>query len=189
MAMQDSSKEYGDLFRGLALNISFNLMQKALCDFTQAEVLGLKPENLEAISKLSPLEVSQIVREISLDLVDLTVNTQSVQSVLESFFKNKRQQELISDLLKNGASNNQIKQWFSLSYRQLRELRKDLGYSLEAGKNKNLSEEEINQFSAEWLSQFTLNSGIDNKDALSCLVVSKNNGIPISYLDQLPIRK
>lgn len=189
MAMQNSSKEYGDLFRGLALNISFDLMQKALYDHTKAEDLGLKPDDLKVISSLNPLEYSQVIQEISLNLVALTVNTGEVNKVLESFLESKRQRELISELLKYGASNDQIKHWFKLSYRQLRYLRKELGFCSGAGKNRSLSQEEIEVLSAAWLSQITSVSTHPQKDALTCLAIAKESAIPISYLEQLEIRK
>jgi len=182
MAMQDSSKEYGDLFRGIALNISFDLMQKALYDHTKAEDLGLKPDDLKVLSSLNPLEYSQVVREISLSLVALTVNTGEVNKVLESFLDSKRQRELISELLRYGASNDQVRQWFNLSYRQLRDLRKELGFSSGAGKNRSLSQEEIESLSTARLSRITSISRHLQKDALSCLAMSKASTIPISQI-------
>lgn len=108
-----------------------------------ADTIGINPGDLQVISSLSPLEFSQIVQEISLNLVTLTVNTSEVNKVLKFFLENKRQKELIGELLKYGASNDQVKKWFNLSYRQLRYLRKELGVSSGAGKDRSLSQKEL----------------------------------------------
>lgn len=57
MAAQDSNKLYNDLFNGIALNISFSLLERAIADEKSALDVGLNQQDVTALMSLDPVSI------------------------------------------------------------------------------------------------------------------------------------
>lgn len=189
MAAQDSNKLYNDLFNGIALNISFSLLERAIADEKSALDVGLNQQDVTALMSLDPVEYSDMVRELSLNIININVDTDSVPRHIAHYHERRRHEKLLVSLLRHGASNPQIQTWFNLTYREMQSVRKTNLCPAEAGKNRILGTEEAGMLSTAWLSATLQYHGHSDADAMACLDVSDKHGIPVSLLDQLDVRK
>lgn len=189
MAAPDNNKVDRDLLSGIALNLSFSLLERAMNSEESALHAGLQPQDVSALMSLNPSEFSQIVREMSQNIVTITVNTDNVHGYIAQYQERRRYEKFLITLLRHGASNTQIQSWFGLTYREVQSVRKANRIPAEPGKNRILNEAEVGELATAWLSASLLYKGSSEADARACLDVSDKKGIPVSFLDQLEIRK
>lgn len=189
MAAQDSNKLYNDLFNGIALNISFSLLERAIADEKSALDVGLNQQDITALMSLDPVEYSDMVRELSRNIININVDTDSVPRYIAHYHERRHHEKLLVSLLRHGASNTQIQTWFNLTYREMQSVRKANLCPAEAGKNRILGTEEAGILSTTWLSATLQYYGHPDADAMACLDVSDKHSIPVSLLNQLDVRK
>jgi len=189
MAAPDNNKLDSDLFSGIALNLSFSLLERVMNGEKSALHAGLQPQDVSALMSLNPSEFTQVVRELSQNIVTITVNTEHVHRYITEYQERRRQEKFLVTLLRHGASNSQIQSWFNLSYREVQSFRKASQIPSEAGKKRDLNDEEMGELAAAWVSATLHYKGHPDSDALACLDVSDKKGIPVSFMDQLSVRK
>lgn len=189
MAAQDSNKLFSDLFNGIALNISFSLLERAMADEESALDVGLNQQDVTTLMSLNPCEYSDMVRALSHNIISISVDTDSVHRHITHYHEKRRQDKLLISLMRHGASNAQIQAWFNLSYREMQNVRKANLCPAEAGKNRILGSDEAGELSTFWLSATLKYQGHHDVDMLACLDVADKYGVPVSLLDQLEIRK
>lgn len=189
MAELDINKLESDLFSGFALNVSFSLMERLISDEGAAWQAGLDEHDISQLMSLDPKEYTDMVREMSRNIVSIKVDAASVTQWIAKYQARKSRRELLISLLRHGASNAQIQEWFALSYRDVQLERKNNKCPAEPGKKRTVTEKEYGDMSVAWVSASMKHRDNPDCDMLACLDASDATGMAVSFFDQLEVRK
>ncbi len=104
-------------------------------------VNNLTPEVIATLKGLSVDDRDRLIRS-GHSIMNITINRRNVTSLCSVIDDNKAQKKLISDLVRAGASQSMMFEYFGVSMDEMAKLRRELAITAQGGRPAGLSENE-----------------------------------------------